>query len=134
MLDKSVVPSFEEMVSYTGKLGKLYEEFGRKLGQIIPVQTEIRFPYGKSYGWSVHYRVQGKTKHICDTFAEADAFTVHFQINSKKIDSVYGKISDYSKKICDNKYPCGDGGWLSYRVLSKENLSDVLAILSAKFG
>ena len=135
MLDKSIIPSFDDMVRYTGKQGPLYKKFGQLLDQICPVQTAIRFPYGKRYGWSVCYRKQGKAnKHICDAFAEADAFTVHFRISNAEIGTVYDKLSGYSQTICDNKYPCGDGGWLSYRVLSKGNLSDVLMILSARLN
>jgi len=36
--------------------------------------------------------------------------------------------------ICDNKYPCNDGGWLSYRVLTDDNLDDVLKILASKLN
>ena len=133
MLDKSIEPSFDDMLCYIGERGELFAEFRRRLGQVCPVETAIRFPYGKHYGWSVRCGQQGKSnKHICDAFAEAGAFTVHFRINNAQLDNVYNKLSDYSKKICDDKYPCGEGGWLSFRVFSKENLSDVLAILSAK--
>ena len=32
----------------------------------------------------------------------------------------------------DNKYPCGNGGWVHYRVLSEEDLDDAKLLLSAK--
>jgi len=135
MLDKSIIPSFDDMQKYVGERGKLWTEFGRRLDQICPIQTAIRFPYGNSYGWSIRYGLEGKAnKHICDTFAEADAFTVHFRVSNAQLDKVYNNLSDYSKAFCDNKYPCGEGGWLSYRVLTNDNLVDVLAILSAKLN
>lgn len=135
MLDKSVTPSFDDMLRYAGECGTLWVEFGQRLGQICPMQTTIRFPYGKNYGWSICYGLHGKAnKHVCDAFAENSAFTVHFRVSNVQLDKVYNKLSDYSQEVCDNKYPCGDGGWLSYRILSKENLFDVLAILSAKLN
>ena len=118
---------------YTGVCGKLWAEFGMRLSGSCPVQTAIRFPYGNKYGWSIRYGLEGKAnKHICDTFAENGAFTVHFHISNAQLGKVYNSLSGYSKSICDNKYLCGDGGWLSYRVLTDDNLDDVLKILSAK--
>lgn len=135
MLEQSPAPSYEDMLQYVGERGSLLVEFDRLLGRICPVQTAIRFPYGKHYGWSVRYGQQGKAnKHICDAFAEAEAFTVHFHISNTQLDQAYPKLSEDSKRICDHKYPCGDGGWIHYRVLSEEGLADVLILLSAKLG
>lgn len=34
--------------------------------------------------------------------------------------AVYAKVSDCAKEYTDDKYPCGNGGWIHYRVkLSK---------------
>ena len=135
MLDNATTPSFADMQEYVGERGRLWAEFGQRVSEICPVQTKIRFPYGNSDGWSVRYGLEGKSnKHICDTFAEKGAFTVHFRISNTQLDRVYQELSDYSKAVCDNKYPCGDGGWLKYRVLTEENLNDMLIILSAKLS
>ena len=135
MLDKSIKPTFTDMQQYIGECGKLWSEFGRRMEEICHIQTAVRFPYGNSYGWSIRYGLEGKSnKHICDTFAENGAFTVHFSINNTQLDGVYNALSSYSKAICDNKYPCGDGGWLSYRVLTDDNLDDVLKILAYKLN
>jgi len=46
-----------------------------------------------------------------------------------------GKLwSELARRICDNKYLCDDGSWLNYRVLTDDNLDDVLKILTSKFG
>ena len=135
MLDKSITPTFAAMQQYTGERCELWSEFARRMVEICPMQTSIRFPYGNSYGWSVRYGQEGKSnKHICDAFAENGAFTVHFRISNKQLDRVYNVLSDYSKTICDNKYPCNDGGWLSYRVLTDDNLDDLLKILASKLN
>ena len=135
MFDKSINPTFTDMQQYVGDCGRLWSEFGRHIGEICTVQTTIRFPYGNSYGWSVRYGQEGKSnKHICDTFAENGGFTVHFRISNTQLGRVYSDLSDYSKSICDNKYPCGDGGWLSYRVLTDDNLNDALKILASKLN
>ncbi len=60
--------------------------------------------------------------------------TVHFRVSSTQIEKVYDMLSDYSRAICDNKYPCSDGGWLSYRVLTDDNLEDVIKIITSKLN
>ena len=135
LLNKDDKPTYSSLFDYAGDSKHLWMEFGKRLGDICPVQTTIRFPYGIKYGWSIRYGHEGKSsKHICDAFAENGSFTVHFRIDNNRISRVYSGLSDYSKNICDNKYPCGDGGWLSYRVLSQEHLTDVLALLAAKLA
>jgi len=135
MLDKSVTPTLEDMRRYVGERGKLWKDFGLRISEMCLVQTAVRFPYGNSYGWSVRYGAKGKqNKHICDVFAESGAFTAHFRVRNAQLDKVYDSLSDYSKSVCDGKYPCGDGGWLSYRVLTESDLEDVLKILKNKIG
>ena len=53
---------------------------------------------------------------------------------TSRLTELFSDLSDYSKAICDNKYPCNDGGWLSYRVLTDDNLDDVLKILASKLN
>lgn len=65
-------------------------------------------------------------------FAENGAFALHFRVSIDCLNTVYDSLSYYSKEICDAKYPCGEGGWLTYRVLSQEHLNDAKKILRAK--
>ena len=132
LLDKTISPSFDDLISYSGERGALWLELDKHLKDNFSAKQNIRFPYGNSYGWSSQYTVKGK--HICDTFAEKGAFALHFRISNEQLDSVYNDLSDYAKKICDNKYPCKDGGWLTYRILTKSQMKDAVKILSAKIN
>ena len=98
------------------------------------LSKELRFPFGNSYGWG--YKYSHKTSHLCYAFFEKGAFTVTIQIGDKQVHFVDGIISELSPKAQDlwaNRYPCGaTGGWIHYRVLSDEELSDVYKFLSAR--
>ena len=86
MLDKTIAPTFDDMLRYTGECGKLWSEFKQRINGICPVQTTIRFPYGNKYGWSARYGEENKKgKHICDAFAENGAFTVHFRVSNTQL-------------------------------------------------
>lgn len=88
------------------------------------------FPYGNSYGWGIAHRK--KDKLMCNVFAEDNAFTVMVKLSEKQCKIVYEQLQKYTKEQIDNKYPCGDGGWIHYRVTCKEHLKDIQKILSVR--
>lgn len=130
MLDKNQRPTFEEILLYCGKSGELWLEIENFLEAHYILEKEIRFPYGKDYGWGVNYK--HKTKHICDIHAEANAFTIFFQIRAEAVKAIEELLSTYALKVWDNRYPCGSGGWMRYRVNQKENIQDIKILLTAK--
>lgn len=34
----------------------------------------------------------------------------------------------------DHKYPCGEGGWIHYRVTSREHFDDIRKLLTVKIS
>lgn len=130
MLDKQVVPSFDEMISYCGENGGVWAELDEYLRNKLGMKGCIRFPYGNKYGWSVKYSL--KSKHICDVFAEKGAFMVLIRIPNDAMEPICNDLSDYAKAVWDDKYPCGSGGWMNYRVTSNEQLRDLIKIIETK--
>jgi hypothetical protein len=92
----------------------------------------IRFPYGNDYGWAVKY--SAKSKHICDIFAERGALSVFCKINTKAVEKVYDGLGDYAKTVWKDAYPCKNGGWIDFRVLTAEHLEDVKKLVCAKMN
>ena len=132
LLNKQVVPTFEELVAYCGENGALFQKLNEQLSQLYGTAQEIRFPYGNHYGWGVAHRK--KKKLICDVFAEAEAFTVMLRLSNRQFDSVYEQLQAYTQNYIDNKYPCGEGGWIHYRVLNEEHFNDIMQLLAVKCG
>lgn len=95
------------------------------------IERSIRFPYGNKYGWSATYRK--KKKLICDVFAESGAFTVMIRLTNKVLDGVYGQLHKSAQEQVDGRYPCGDGGWVHFRVVTDDDLEYALLLLSNKF-
>lgn len=118
------------MAEYCGKRRDEFLVFNKYLSETLGAVGEIRFPYGSAYGWSVTYR-KGK-KLICDIFAEADAFNVMLRLTNKALESVYSSVDEYAQKCIDAKYPCGEGGWLHYRVNEPCRLEDILRLTALK--
>lgn len=130
MLDKAHMPTVEEMQAYCGTNGWRFAELNAFLVEMFATEQKIKFPYGNRYGWCVAHYV-GK-KLICNVFAEQDAFTVMLRLTNKQFDAVYRCVSTDTQQCIDQKYPCGDGGWLHYRVTNEEQMNDVQTLLQCK--
>lgn len=134
MLSKEVMPTKEEIINYIGKQSnELLETFDKELNTRYDVVKELRFPYGNSYGWS--FKFSHKKQHLCDVFFEKEAITILVPIPGKAVEQVIeilDSVLPKTKKMWEEKYPCGTGGWVNYRVFNKEELADVLTLIAIK--
>ena len=135
LLDKDNEPTMEQVEEYLGS-----ESYKRLLSLEKHLQTqyhltkEIRFPFGNSYGWG--YKYSHKSSHLCYAFFEKGAFTITIQSGDKQVHSIENALSGLSHKaqeLWTNRYPCGEnGGWIHYRVMSDEELTDIYSFIHAK--
>ena len=132
MLNKQQKPSYEEFIDYCGDSKKLFEKVDDFLLNELRAEKSLRFPYGNRYGWSMKYFI--KSKHICDIFAEKDAFVVMLRLTNVQFEKVYEKLTNYAKDVINNKHPCNEGGWIQYRVLTLQDLDDIKSLLQLKIN
>lgn len=130
MLDKQIEPTIEDMANYCNQNGALFTLLNELLSNSFNTQQQVTFPYGNKYGWGIAHRL--KQKLVCNIFAEKDAFTVMVRLSNKQFEAVYDQVHQYTQEYIDEKYQCGDGGWIHYRVTCKENFKDIQKILSVK--
>ena len=130
MLDKSIRPDISQLVEWCGTSGMLFTDLVRFMAEEICAQSEIRFPYGKNYGWCITFR--RKKRLFCDVFAECGALNVMLRLSDDSFYKPYPFLLEYTQKQIDARYPCGDGGWIHYRVTNKEHLDDIKKLLALK--
>lgn len=130
MLDKTAVPTIDELTAYCGETAELFARLNDWLNELCGTVKEVVFPYGNKYGWGVAHKKKGKL--ICNIFAERDAFTVMLRLSNAQFDSIYDKVGAYARQYIDNKYPCGDGSWIHYRVTHLEHFDDMKTLLNVK--
>ena len=130
MLNKQVVPSVADMTAYCGENAELFAHMNEWLFQTYGTVQTIVFPYGNQYGWGVAH--QKKKKLICNVFAENNAFTVMLRLSDKQFESVYSQVGRDTQDCIANRYPCGDGGWIHYRVTDREHFHDIQKLLTVK--
>ena len=130
MLDKQAPPTIEEMTEFCGENAERFSSLNEWLVSVCHTEQKVVFPYGNRYGWGIAYKK--KNKLICNVFAENGAFTVMMRLSDEQYSAVYHQLQTYAQEYIDGKYPCGDGGWIHYRVLCKEHFDDIKTLLSAK--
>lgn len=130
MLDRQNRPTFDDMAAYCGKGMALFVRINEWLSTACSTTQEISFPYGNNYGWAVTHRK--KKKLVCNVFAEKDAFAVMLRLSNEQFHRVYDQTEKETQECIDNKYPCGNGGWLHYRVTSEVHFCDIQKMLEIK--
>ena len=136
MLEKENLPDDSGIRKHLGRKSyDMLNEFREYLEKEFVLKTEIKFPFGNNYGWG--YKFSHKTKHLCYAFFEKEAFTVTIQLSGKNLEAVetsHEKLTEKGKELWKNRYPCGDGGWIHYRVLKKSGLDDIRIFVMIKAG
>jgi len=135
LLDKSVPPSEGFIRKYLGTESYnnllLLEKY---LNNHYDFQKEMKFPFGNNYGWG--YKYSHKSSHLCYAFFESGAFTITLQLGDScvpAVNRVLPTLSTKAKELWKNRYHCGKhGGWIHYRVISNDELSDVFTMITAK--
>ena len=130
MLDKLAKPTIEEMAVFCGENAERFSLLNEWLASVFHTDERIVFPYGNHYGWGVSHKV--KNKLICNIFAEDNAFTVMMRFSDRQYQTVYSQLQEYARGLIDNKYSCGDGGWIHYRVTEEEQFDDIKTLLAVK--
>ena len=56
------------------------------------------------------------------------------RLTDAQYNMIYGELKKYTQDYIDHKYPCGDSGWIHFRVISQEHYEDIKKLLEVKCG
>ena len=132
MLDKSNKPALKDMQDFCGEAAAILDEINTWVALTFQTDIQTKFPYGNKYGWCQAHYV--KAKLICNVFAEAGAVCVMFRLTDKQFAAVREQVGENTRLAIDQRSPCGDGGWLHYRVTETYQLQDLKYMLSQKLS
>jgi len=135
MLDKSVQPSLSEIKNWLGAESYMrLKAFEELLESNYSLSSEIKFPFGNSYGWG--YKLSHKKSHLCYAFFEKGSFAVTLQLGDKlfgAVEEIMPSLLPKTQELWKNRYPCGErGGWIHYQVLSDAELVDISKLVFIK--
>ena len=66
------------------------------------------------------------TKHICDVFPEKGALVLMLRLSNADFEAVYLSLGDAARRAVDERYPCGEGGWIHLRIEEARAVQDAL--------
>ncbi|QOR36042.1 DUF3788 domain-containing protein [Clostridium sp. 'deep sea'] len=132
--NKNEKPTLEKILETIGECkAVLFNELLSFLNDFYDLSTDIKYPFGNKYGWGI--KCSHKTKHLCYIFPEKHSFTITIQIGTnevEKLQNVFATFLPKTQELWQNRYPCGSGGWLHYRVFTHNELQDVKKLITIK--
>ena len=135
LVNKEVTPTEESITHLLGEesVDRL-SHFEKLLREGYELYRELKFPFGKNYGWA--YRYTHKKTLLLYVFFEKDGFCCTVSINDSGAGIVGGIINSMlpkTKELWKKRYPCGiEGGWIHYSVSKYEELLDIIRIIGCK--
>lgn len=132
MLDKRTEPTLTEMTAHCGAASTLFTALNDWLSDVLHTERSTVFPYGDRYGWGIAHKRKGRL--VCNVFPEDGALCVMLRLTNAQWASVYENAREPMRACVDGKYPCGDGGWIHYRVVAPEDMPDIRRALEMKCG
>lgn len=129
--DKNHQPTPFEMQIVTGSKLPEWEQVIKLLRDNYSTQEDIKFLYGKKYGWAMRYRIKGKL--LASLYPAEGGFTVQLILSQKDIkkalDMNLGRnVRDTIEKA--TTYP--EGKWLFIAIKTEEDIRDVKKLLAIK--
>ncbi len=133
LLDRTNTPTEDSITDFIGKqVSKVWINLKQNIEDRYDFEPETVY-YGKKYGWTIRYRKSGKT--LCSLFPERGAITVLIVLGSKEIEKVANlqdEISPRIGKIMSEAEKLHDGKWLWIRIITIDDVKDIMKILALK--
>ena len=134
MMNKAEIPTDEQIRGHLGEAAyKNLTLFNSKLSETFDLTLEKKFPFGNEYGWGYRYSV--KKKQLIYLFFERGSLNMMIRVDEPKNEKesvLLNGLSAKGKECWKNKYPCGNGGWIHYRIITREDLKDAGIFLSLR--
>lgn len=130
LLDKTIKPSFQDMLQICGDVSEYFQKINDYICEKDDMISEIKFPYGNNYGWCISYHK--KNKLFCNLFPGEKAFNIMIRLTNKEFSLIYEDGTKYLQELIDNKYVCGEAGWIHYEFTDKNQYNDLLLLLNTK--
>ena len=131
MLDKGHRPSEEEILATLGHSAP-WLDLRRFIEDNYDFEPELAF-FGKKYGWTIRYRLSGKT--LCSLFPESGAFSALIVLGRKQAEKALSMLEQFTpgtRAVLEGTEQLHDGRWLWIRVTDQAGANDIKEFLSVK--
>jgi hypothetical protein len=129
--DKTHQPTDTELHEAVGALFSIWQELVQWIRNQYAVHEELKFMYGKNYGWGLKFST--KSKLLTALYPGSGYFTVQIILRPEAIEKAQGmKLGQNALQAIQRANPYPEGRWLFIPVESKADLEAVQRLLALK--
>jgi hypothetical protein len=130
-IDKKHQPTNTEILEAIGHRFSIWQELVRFVREKYPVQEDLKFLYGKNYGWGLRFRIKGKL--LLSLYPTQDGFTAQVNLRPEAIEKAQNmKLGKNVQKAIARAKPYPEGRWLFIPVESENDFQDVQILLELR--
>jgi len=132
-IEKGCAPSEVEISKALGPTLESWKELSRWLAQTLRAQRELRYMYGKKYGWALRFQIGGRL--LCALYPTQSGFTVQVILNQRALEQVTQfTLSNNVKQAIDRAHLYAEGKWLFIPFQSEPDMATIKQLLMLKAG
>jgi hypothetical protein len=135
LTEKSHVPTQDAIRSFIGDdAWRRLTRFEEMLQLRYDLNREMKFPFGKQYGWG--FRYSNKKSLLMYVFFEEGGLCCTISINDQgatQVEAMLGDLMPKTQNLWKSRYPCGDfGGWIHFPLEADDELPDMIRLIEIK--
>ena len=130
-IERGCPPKQGEISAAVGRMLALWNELNRWLSERCKAGSELRFMYGKKYGWARRFEIRGSL--LTALYPTQNGFTVQVILNRSALEQASRvALGENATQAIDRAHPYAEGKWLFVPVESERDVADVKMLLSLK--
>ena len=131
--DKKHQPTDTEIDEAIGSRLLLWQELIRYIRESYVVQEDLKFLYGKNYGWAQRFRV--KRQLLTSLYPTEGGFTAQVNLSQEAIEKAQSmELGKNVRQAITRAHPYPEGRWLFVPVESEKDLQDVQQLLGLRMN
>ncbi len=129
--DKQRAPSAGEILDVLGPMAEAWAAFAQHVRATYPVQEDLKFMYGKKYGWALRFRRRGGL--LTSLYPASGAFVVQVILGGAALEQAErSDLGKNARQAIDAATPYPEGKWLFVRVESPGDAEDARNLVALK--
>jgi Protein of unknown function (DUF3788) len=130
-IDKNHQPSEAEIVAILSSVLTNWNLTLEGIRAVGKTQEDLKFMYGKPYGWGIRFRLKGKL--LTALYPNQNHFVVQIIIDSKRLKEVdHIHLHPNAQEAIQNANPYPEGKWLFIKTETRANVEDVKELLKLR--
>ncbi len=131
--EKNYQPAQTEIAEVLGATLQPWQALVRHIRATYHGQEDLKFCYGKPYGWALRFRIKGSL--LTALYPARNGFVVQIILSRLALEQAQTlSLGEAARQAIARAKPYPEGKWLFIPVRSEQDLRDVQSLLALKQG